>query len=89
MARHSKRRYEEGLETDVRWVGILTDCRSIRMTGGALAALHHGPHVGCHRHSVPVFRREARFDPRYKTLVWDLGQNVDRQSRAKFGLTGC
>jgi len=33
--------------------------------------------------------RKKRMDFRWKQLVCDLSQNIDRQGRAKFGLTGC
>jgi len=33
--------------------------------------------------------KHQRMDFRWKQLVCDLSQNIDRQSRAKFGLTGC
>ena len=33
--------------------------------------------------------KSQRMDFRWKQLVCDLSQNIDRQGRAKFGLTGC
>jgi SNF2 family DNA or RNA helicase/site-specific DNA-cytosine methylase len=33
--------------------------------------------------------KQTGCDARFKAIVWDLSQNPDRGSRAKFGLTGC
>ena len=40
-------------------------------------------------HKKATSNRCSGYDAQYKTQVWNLNQNVDRQSTTKFGLTPC